>query len=80
MVPDINNQPEHLAAIGALAMQNPTLKVEILPYHKMGTNKAERIGKKPCVFKEADKQRIERWHNELINAGCPNNNLTIHSF
>jgi len=45
IVPGLNDRPDHFEALAALAKSLPNLQgVEILPYHKLGTSKRERIG------------------------------------
>jgi pyruvate formate lyase activating enzyme len=46
IIPGLNDRPDHFAAIGQIASQlNNAAAVHILPYHALGTNKNERLGK-----------------------------------
>lgn len=47
MIPGVNDQVEHLAAIADIAQQYPTLEgIEILPWHTMGNAKYARLDKR----------------------------------
>jgi len=79
IIPTANDQPEHFEAIAALAQNHPQLRVEILPYHAMGTDKATRL-QVPCPpFPKVEAQHIENWRSALEAAGCPPEQLYFHS-
>lgn len=45
IVPGCNDRDEHLRAVAALARELPRLRgVEIMPYHRLGESKLERMG------------------------------------
>lgn len=71
MVPEINDTPEHLQAIAAFATSYESLTIEILPYHHMGRDKAERLGDHSPAFQEPDSQQINQWRTALVKSGCP---------
>ena len=46
LVPDVNDSPDHLAAIAALAEELSGIEeVTLEPYHPLGVEKAERLGR-----------------------------------
>lgn len=77
-VPGANDTSEHLQTIAGLARRHAALSVEILPYHRMGLDKAERLGARAADFQEPDASRIEHWRSALLEAGCPPERFHIH--
>jgi len=48
IVPGLNDRSDHFAAVAKLADNlNGVQAVDVLPYHPLGTSKAQRLGKKP---------------------------------
>ena len=47
LIPDVNDDDEHLDAIGALAESLKVLEVNVEPYHPLGVNKSKRLGRVP---------------------------------
>jgi pyruvate formate lyase activating enzyme len=78
MIPGANDTPGHFRAIAALAQAHEMLTVDILPYHRMGLDKAERLGTATRGFQEPDTTRIDQWRAALIAAGCPQERFQIH--
>lgn len=73
LVPGVNDSPEHLAGIAAIARRYPDLEsVDVLPYHSMGRDKAERLGlENPLAGLEtAAEATIGGWLEELQRLGC----------
>ena len=76
LVPGLNDRPEHLQACGKLAQSMPRLEgVDIMPYHRLGTSKNERMGY-PQVEKLQGVQSppddvIDSWLTLLHAAGAP---------
>jgi glycyl-radical enzyme activating protein len=73
LVPGINDSREHLLAIAELAGRYPSLEgVEIMPYHDMAREKAERIDRDYALshVRSASEQRKEEWLNVLSTHGC----------
>jgi pyruvate formate lyase activating enzyme len=49
LIPGVNDQLEHLAAICELEQRYPSLQgIDLLPWHSMGNSKYDRIGKSPA--------------------------------
>lgn len=77
MVPRVNDQPEHLQSIAALGAEHPDLKIEILPYHNLGSGKAERFCLPKHSFQAPTQTQIDHWTTQLEHYGCPTHQLTI---
>ena len=73
LVPGVNDTPEHLEGIAALAARYPRLEgVEVMPYHDLGRGKAARIGQDfplPGV-PSADDAVVAGWLDRLHTLGC----------
>lgn len=71
IVPGCNDRPEHLRAVAALARELPKLRgVEIMPYHRLGESKVERMGLTGRARAKATPPppaEVERWV-ALLNA------------
>lgn len=60
LIPGINDDEANVHAIGTLAVGLPALEaIELLPYHKIGRDKYERLGKR-CPMPEVAPPRSER--------------------
>ncbi|MFO7447495.1 MAG: glycyl-radical enzyme activating protein [Ignavibacteriaceae bacterium] len=77
MVPGINDNSEHLNGIKNLMYKYPDLKgVELMPYHNMGRDKSERIGRDYELknLAAADDETKHSWVNffkeEKLNVIC----------
>jgi pyruvate formate lyase activating enzyme len=73
LVPGVNDSSEHLAAIAALARRYPRIEaVDVLPYHTMGRDKAERLGLRNPLsdLSAADEATVAGWIEELHRLGC----------
>ena len=73
LIPGVNDSPEHLTAIAALSARYPALEaVDVLPYHALGRDKAERIGIHGPLdgLPSADEATIAGWLEELHRLGC----------
>jgi pyruvate formate lyase activating enzyme len=73
LVPGVNDSPEHLAAIAAIARRYPQLEsVDVLPYHALGRDKAGRLGlENPLAgLESAAEATIAGWLEELHRLGC----------
>lgn len=71
LVPGINDDAQHLAALGALSAQKG-LPLEIMPYHALGMDKYEKLGKKAPLagLTTASEAQKECWHEALEQAGA----------
>ncbi len=47
LIPGVNDDDDHLDAIGALAEKIRPLEVNVEPYHPLGVNKSKRLGRAP---------------------------------
>jgi pyruvate formate lyase activating enzyme len=73
LVPGVNDTPEHLAGIAALADRYPRLVgVEVMPYHDLGREKASRIGQEYVLagVPSADDVTKATWLDRLHDLGC----------
>ena len=73
LVPGVNDSSEHLAEIAALARRYPRIEaVDVLPYHTMGRDKAERLGLRNPLsdLAAADEATVAGWLEELHRLGC----------
>ena len=73
LVPGVNDSPEHLAAIAALARRYSHIEaIDVLPYHALGRDKAERIGMENPLsgLPSAGDAELARWIEELHRLGC----------
>lgn len=73
LVPGLNDSPDHLMSIAALSARYPNLiGIEILPYHNMGSHKAERIGREAPLphLGNTDDMTKQRWMKTLAEFGC----------
>lgn len=73
MIPEYNARAEHLDGIAALAREMPRLLgVELLPYHRLGSSKAQRVGiasRMPAGVRPPDRAAIDGWHTHLRKMG-----------
>ena len=73
LVPGINDTPEHLTGIAALAARYPALEgIEIMPYHDLGRDKGARIGQDYALpdVPTADEATKAGWLDDLHALGC----------
>lgn len=73
LVPGLNDTPEHLEGIAALADRYPDLEgIEIMPYHDLGRDKAARIGREYALsgLPSADEAAKAGWLDWLHALGC----------
>jgi pyruvate formate lyase activating enzyme len=73
LIPGVNDSPEHLAGIAAMARKYPNLKaVHIMAFHDMGNHKAVRFGATAPLnhLKSADEALKANWLQTLHELGC----------
>ena len=74
IVPGYNDRADHFDAVGALCREMPGLKgVEVMPYHRLGDSKVERMGHSPATrptVTPPEPQEVERWKEHLRTAGA----------
>lgn len=62
IIPDVNDTDAHFSGIAALANSLACVKaVEIEPYHALGTDKAQRLGKTQTRFSAPTACDVEKW-------------------
>jgi pyruvate formate lyase activating enzyme len=75
LVPGLNDTPEDFAGLARLARALPHVQgFEIMPYHRLGEGKLERLGVDPAerVRVEApSRERVEGWIDALLALGVP---------
>ena len=70
LVPNVNDSPAHLQAVGRLAQQlKHAIGFEIMPYHPLGEGKRQRLGLPPHPFSVPSHDTIHSWKQTLLNAG-----------
>ncbi|HEY2789534.1 MAG TPA: glycyl-radical enzyme activating protein [Gaiellales bacterium] len=73
VVPGVNDSAAHLAGIAGLSARYPRLEgVDVLPYHALGRDKAERVGyRNPLAdLPTTDDATVDGWLAELRRLGC----------
>ncbi len=70
IIPGVNDNPEHFAAIAALTRRLPLLGFELMPYHDLGLSKCERLGKDaPPRFKSPASEDVQAWREAILQLG-----------
>ena len=72
MIPDCNDSDEDIALLSAFLKENAGRYryAEIMPYHSLGTGKAEKIGTNTSyTHKNADDTEISRWCSLFASHG-----------
>lgn len=70
IIPAVNDNDNHFAAIAALTEELPLLGFEIMPYHAFGVSKASRLGMGDTEkYTVPDKQTADRWRESIIARG-----------
>ncbi len=75
LVPGCNDTPEHFAGLARLAHSLPQARgFEVMPYHRLGEGKLERLGVSPEARLQAEtpsRETIEGWIDALLALGVP---------
>ena len=70
LIPGVNDNEEHLRGIAQMYLKYPNLAgIEIMPYHKMGTSKAKRIGYEQQEYAVPDKELKAYWKQKIEEYG-----------
>jgi pyruvate formate lyase activating enzyme len=70
IIPGINDTEDHFQAIAELTNRYETvLGFELMPYHKLGAAKAERLGRVMDTYGEPDSDTAKKWGRQIINHG-----------
>ena len=75
LIPGVNDDEAHLQAIAAWSHRSPPpQRIELMPYHDMGKDKAVQIGAKSRLgsVRTADESIQAGWLSRLSNLGCEN--------
>lgn len=74
LVPQVNDDKDHLKMISHLSLLKNVLKVEILPYHNLGKSKSKKIGKKYILddMKTVNYKKAQQWKKEIEKLGGKN--------
>lgn len=69
IIPGVNDNEEHFAAIAALSQHENVKDVEILPYHEYGKHKYKQLGKEAYELgvKTVDPELSKLWEEEIKN-------------
>ncbi len=69
IIPGVNDVPEHFEMIARLTRELPVLGYEIMPYHPLGTGKAERVGRTVPRYPVPDGAEVRRWNGAIADLG-----------
>lgn len=71
MIPGINDRPDHIAAVAALALSLPTLpQVDLLPYHRLGKGKRPLLGQPEHeIARPPAPAQVKAWRAQFAAAG-----------
>jgi pyruvate formate lyase activating enzyme len=69
VIPGVNDVPEHFAKIAELTRELPVLGFEIMPYHPLGSCKAERVGLPAARYQAPDTETVRRWTETVLSMG-----------
>ncbi|MCF8226404.1 MAG: glycyl-radical enzyme activating protein [Bacteroidales bacterium] len=75
LVPDLNDRPDHFESIASIAKQYHSVKeIHILPYHSMGSGKAEQHGivSKKMKYREPTAGEKLQWEEIMVSSGVLN--------
>ena len=75
VIPEINDREEHFRGIAQLAGSLPRIEgVELMPYHRLGESKLDRLGGAPSARIEAEapsEETVGGWVRRLRALGVP---------
>lgn len=75
LIPGCNDTPEHFAGLARLARCLPRVQgFEVMPYHRLGEGKLERLGLNPEARLRAEaptREAVEVWIDALLALGVP---------
>ena len=75
LIPDVNDEDEHLRGIAALLKKYPQIKkAQVMPYHTLGVNKRDELGMYPQTWgdEEASEEKQKEWIKKLNSYGAIN--------
>jgi pyruvate formate lyase activating enzyme len=75
IVPGYNDRPDHFEAVAELVRGMPNLEgVELMPYHRLGEGKLERLGLPSdgrAKSESPGKSTVREWYRRLEELGAP---------
>ncbi len=75
LIPGVNDTGDHFRGIRDLSLRYPALeRIEIMPYHNIGLDKARRIGThfRSLHLETVGKELRSQWRAQLDSLGCTN--------
>jgi len=70
LIPSVNDSSEDIELLGRLASNLKSVEeVDILPYHKLGVDKAKRVGKENLLFPSVDEEKLKKVKSALERFG-----------
>lgn len=70
IIPGVNDCEEHFRAIARLTAQLPLLGFELMPYHRFGVSKSERLGAaRQRSFEVPESETVDRWYAAICAMG-----------
>jgi len=70
LIPGVNDDEENVYALGEFVSKLRSVEeIDILPYHKLGTEKARRLGKEVKLFEKPSDETVENVAKELEKFG-----------
>lgn len=71
IIPGLNDRKEHFEYLAALSRRYRGVEgIELMPYHKLGTSKAQHMGLPPQQpFPEPTNGAVEEWNQAIADAG-----------
>lgn len=69
VIPGVNDNEAHFAAIARFSGELPVLGFEIMPYHALGVSKAERIGREISAYEVPSADTVAQWKASILSMG-----------
>jgi len=69
IIPGVNDNEAHFAAIARMSGELPVLGYEIMPYHALGVSKGERVGREIRAYEAPAPETIAQWKETIQSLG-----------
>lgn len=69
IIPGVNDNETHFAAIARMSAELPVLGYEIMPYHALGVAKGDRVGRKIRAYEVPGPETITQWKETIQSLG-----------